>query len=209
MLPYPLDTHTAQPQILPPPHTHTPFPRTHSDDGSNEWLDVGNVVAWAGVKNYLGFNKSAVGNLFIRPDYNPALSPGMQPHTSPAGVPLPAAYYFPYCLRSLGQWEWGAALADSFLGNTCILGTTASPYLLGECNATAPTASGAVPLTGGNAFFTPNASLGIECGKAVLSLVQAQAAGWEGGSHAAANAFTNDPSGAALLQALIRKVLGR
>jgi hypothetical protein len=39
------------------------------DDGSNTVVDTGNVFAFAGTKNYEGFNKSSVSNLVVRPDF--------------------------------------------------------------------------------------------------------------------------------------------
>jgi hypothetical protein len=178
------------------------------DDGTNAWEDEGNVVAWAGVKNYLGFNKTARGNLFVRPDYNGARSPGAHPGTAAGGVPLPAGYYFPACLRSLGQFAWGPTLADLYTNNTCLLGNATDPYILGECDPRAPAASGAVPAAGGNTYLTRGGEVAIACGKATLSLAAAAAAGWEVGSAAGSNAaFGNDAAGGAALAALIQRFL--
>jgi hypothetical protein len=181
------------------------------DDGSNNWADEGNVVAWAGVKNYLGFNKTARGNLFVRPDFDARRAPGMHPGASASGVPLPAAFYFPACVRTLGQWAWGPALADSYVNNTCLLGATSNPYIFGAgtCNPAAPAASGALPSASGNTYFAPNGSVAIACGAKTLTLAEAAAAGWEVGSAAVSNAaFGNDAAGAAALEALIRGFLG-
>lgn len=189
------------------------------DDGSNAWEDQGNVIAWAGIKNYLGFNKSSINNLIVRPDYNLERTPGMHPGTGAGGVPLPAGFYFPACLRTLGQWSWGPTLADSYLNNTCILGGggngsssfTTNPYIFGAgtCQPSAPASSGALPRAAGNTYYAHNAQVAIACGKVNLTLEEAAAVGWEVGSSAVSNsAFTNDAQGAAALEALIHGFLG-
>lgn len=38
------------------------------DDGSNHYLDTQNVLMYSGQKNYIGWEKHAVQNLYIRPD---------------------------------------------------------------------------------------------------------------------------------------------
>jgi hypothetical protein len=38
------------------------------DDGSNHYLDTMNVLMYSGQKNYIGWEKHAVQNLYIRPD---------------------------------------------------------------------------------------------------------------------------------------------
>jgi hypothetical protein len=157
------------------------------DDGSNAWRDEGNVLVWAGVKNWQGLNKTAASNLIVRPDYCAECTPGA--HANAAGnVPLPASYYFPACARSLGQARWGA-LRDSFVNNTCIL-EAASPYIFGTCNASAPNYAGDVPDARDNEFVTPGARVAILCGGKTLSLADAQAAGYETGSRAVDNALS-------------------
>jgi len=179
------------------------------DDGSNAWLDEGNVVAWAGVKSYLGFNKTAKGNFYVRPDYSAARAPGAHPGTAAGGVPLPAGYYFPACVRSVGQFAWGAALADTYFNNTCLLGNATDPYILGTCDARAPAASGAVPAAGGNTYLTRGGVVAIACGGTALTLAEAAAAGWEVGSVGESNAAYGDTAaGGAALEGLIRRFLG-
>jgi len=157
------------------------------DDGSNAWRDEGNVLAFAGVKNWQGLNKTAAKNLIVRPDYCPACVPGA--HANAAGnIPLPASYYFPACVRSLGQARWGA-LRDSYVNNSCIL-AAASPYIFGTCNASSPNAAGDIPDAHDNEFITPGASVEILCGGKTLSLADAQAVGYELGSRAVDNTLT-------------------
>ena len=188
------------------------------------YLNSGNVVAFAGAKNYEGcviksagcrshawivfmyircrFNKSDFGNLFIRPDFE---GPGgfqsdtrsqtsrisswrkfahnsLGQRVTAAGVPLPEAFYFPACYRSVGQWAWGPAFADSAVNNSCILNATSSPYIFGTCNPAAPGKDGDVPETSSNSFFTPDGALKIKCGSDLLTLADAQSVGYEIGS---------------------------
>lgn len=197
--------------------TYSSPPSLDHDDGSFMYRDEGNVVAFAGSKNYEGlvcmrmlhmhnmqshvlslllpsFNKSDVGNLFVRPDFEgpgedskrAVLRNALGQRVTAVGVPLPEAFYFPACYRSLGQWTWGRELADISSNNTCILNATSSPYIFGGCNPAAPGADGRVPETSNNSFLTPGGALGISCGGRTLSLEEAQAVGYEVGSTAAA-----------------------
>ena len=99
--------------------------------------------------------------------------------TTLSGIPLPEVFYFPACYRSLGQWAWGSALADSAVNNTCVLNATSSPYIFGTCNPDAPGVRGDVPETAENTFMTPDGALAIECGGKSLSLKEAQAVVYE------------------------------
>jgi hypothetical protein len=151
------------------------------DDGSNAWEDTRNVLVGAGFKNWQGFNRTWRGNLIVRPDYLAAgpQPPPAVPAATPEGVPLPRFFYFPACVRSLGQAAWGA-LGDIYAGNTCILRSTAA-HIFGECNASAPAASGNVPRAYGNAYYVPGAAVDLRCG-GNMSLARAQSVGWEAGS---------------------------
>jgi hypothetical protein len=179
------------------------------DDGSFATVDTGNVLAFAGTKNFEGFNKVSTGNLIVRPDFMvPTSAAGgvasaagggalaANPVT-PSGVPLPVAYYFPACARSVGQHAWGVALADVYENNTCILAQP-SPFLFGECTPSAPGKDGLVPLTGNNTYRSPGGNLSISCGGKTLSLAEAQAAGYEVGS-TATDGSTLSPSDIAAL----------
>jgi hypothetical protein len=161
-----------------------PVPQDH-DDGSNAFLDEGNVVAFAGVKNYLGFNKTARGNLFVAPDFAGPTPITRAASTAPpaAGPPLPFAYYFPYCARSLGQHAWGSALADTYANNTCLLvSPNSSAYLFGQCDPAQPASGGATPAASGNTLYAVGAQYGFECGGKRLSLAEAQAGGYDVGT---------------------------
>jgi hypothetical protein len=154
------------------------------DDGSNSFLDTGNVLAYSGMKNYLGFAKKTIGNLVIQPDFagpNPVTAPG-EGRAPYAGVPLPLALYLPYCARSVGQHPWGTSLADVFQNNTCILSSTEAPYYLGTCNPASPAGDGSCPLTAHNTFYTPEGTYTVKCGSTNLTLAAAQAVGYDIGS---------------------------
>ncbi len=134
----------------------------------------------AGFKNYLGFDRAWRDNLVIRPDYLAGYSPApVVPARSPAGVPLPAFYYFPACVRSLGQAAWGAR-GDESAGNACILAQPRA-NIFGRCERAAPAAAGDVPRAANNTYWVTGGAVDLQCGGA-MTLAQAQAAGWELGS---------------------------
>lgn len=179
-------------------NTHYGIHSLDHDDGSNAFVDTGNVVAFAGMKNFLGFAKQTINNLFVRPDFagrawapqglsssawaggTPGVAGSTAGATASFGVPLPRAYYFPYCARSLGQESWGAALADVFVNNTCVLNTSGfGLYRFGTCNPASPGASGAIPHAAGNTFYVPGANASFVCGRATLTLAEAQAVGYD------------------------------
>jgi hypothetical protein len=145
------------------------------DDGSNGYLDTFNVLAFSGFKNYLGFNRTWQSNLIIRPDY--LSKPPSVPSTSPDGVPLPYFFYFPACVRSVGQADWGT-LADVHVNNTCVMNST-SVYIYGKCNPADPSEAGDVPRSFDNTFFVRGGSIEISCGGKTLSLSEAQSVGYE------------------------------
>ena len=160
------------------------------DDGSNSFTDTANVIAYAGMKNFLGFDKNTTGNLFVRPDYAGTASDWLQRsrlrRSSGDTVPLPRAYYFPVCARSLGQAPWGAALADVFAENMCILNTSGSLYEYGSCDPVAPGSSGKIPTAFGNTVWVPGganqSTAWFKCGSAKLTLPEAQRLRYELGS---------------------------
>ena len=172
------------------------------DDGSNAFLDTRNVLVGAGFKNWEGFNRTWRGNLVIRPDYLARASPTppLPPPATPAGVPLPRFYYFPACVRSLGQASWGL-LGDASEGNTCIL---AQPVvnIFGTCNRSQPAASGAVPRAADNVYFVPGGAVDLACG-GNMSLAEAQAVGWELGSSEREAASLSPAAIVAMIDALL------
>ena len=151
------------------------------DDGSNAFLDTRNVLFGAGFKNWEGFGRTWHGNLVIRPDYLARASPAppLPPAATPEGVPLPHFYYFPACVRSLGQASWGAR-GDVSDGNTCILAQPVA-NIFGVCNRSQPAASGAVPRAANNSYLVLGGAVDLACG-GHMSLAEAQAVGWELGS---------------------------
>jgi hypothetical protein len=174
------------------------------DDGSNGFADSRNVLFGAGMKNFLGFGRHWTDNLVIRPDFLASAAAGLRaklpavavqvPSKTPAGVPLPKWYYFPACVRSVGQKPWGAARADSYTNNTCVLGAP-SPYIFGSCDPNDMNSSGACPSTGNNTFLVRgDAPLSIACGAKRLSLADAQCVGYEHGSTQLASAERTTPA---------------
>jgi hypothetical protein len=145
------------------------------DDGSNSFLDENNVLCFSGFKNYLGFSRLWTRNLIIRPDY--LSEPPSIPNKTPSGIPLPQFYYFPACVRSVGQYTW-ETLADSYTYNTCIQNSS-SVYIFGRCNPSSPSSAGDVPRASNNTYFVQDGSIMIECGGKTLSLSEAQAVGYE------------------------------
>ena len=148
------------------------------DDGSANYADTNNVLAFAGLKNWQGFSRTWLRNLIIRPDY--LASPPRVPGVSPDGVPLPTFYYFPACVRSLGQFAWGP-LADVYANNTCILNAP-SAYIFGSCEPASPSATGDVPRASNNTFLVKGGAVEIACGGKVLTLAAAQTVGYDVGS---------------------------
>lgn len=146
------------------------------------------------MKNYLGFAKQTNNNLFVRPDFVGPKWQGQVDFVHPdesalPGVPLPRAYYFPYCARSLGQKVW-RSLGDTFLNNTCVMNTSGTLYEFGNCNPEKPGQYGEIPQAAGNTFWVPGGGAGVKrdsnasfrCGAKELHLDEAQAVGYEEGS---------------------------
>jgi hypothetical protein len=168
------------------------------DDGSNAFVDEGNVIAWSGTKSYLGFNKKTIGSLFIH-----AEASGHGPCTGKAGElcprAMPPSSYsdasgWPFCMMSFGQAPWPADLRDAFVNNSCI--TANKPYDFSSCNSSAPSTDGRMPLTAGNTFMlSPGAPpFAFACGGQSWTLEEAQQRGLELGS-----SVVREPSTAATL----------
>ena len=141
--------------------------------------------------------------MIIRPDFGaPDTTPPAVPGATPSGVPLPRFYYFPACVRSVGQHPWGA-LADVYRNNTCFLGQT-SPYIFSTCSPTDPNKPGDVPRASANTFYAPHADIDIQCGHKTLSLSEAQAVGYDVDSTAMDSSGLSPSSVVALVMTLLR-----
>jgi hypothetical protein len=175
------------------------------DDGSNAYVDEGNVIAWSGAKSYLGFNKQTLDSLFIH-----AEASGHGPCTGNAGELCPRATPpsssvdasgWPFCMMSFGQAPWPANMRDSFVNNSCI--TAGKPYDFNSCNASAPSTDGRIPLTANNDFLLSAGAppFAFSCGGQSWTLTEAQQRGVELGS-----SVGREPSTAATL-AMARAML--
>lgn len=154
------------------------------DDGSNNYLDAGNFNAWGGAKNYLGFNKTFVGNFWLYPDANmptvaAAAGEGAVATTRRPGAPHTG--FSPYCYDSQGGATLPASARDSWTGETCLAASPGAIYDFGGCSPSSP-ANGYVPALANNTLLLDSGAYVLSCGGKQWSLAQAQAAGLDVGS---------------------------
>ena len=139
---------------------------------SGSAVDAGNFNAWGGAKDYLGFNKTFVGNFWLYPDAD----------MPTAGAPaLPRTGFSPYCYDSQGGATLPASARDSWTGETCLVSSPGAIYDFGGCSPSAP-ANGYVPVLANNTILIDAGSYVLSCGGKQWSLAQAQAAGLDVGS---------------------------
>lgn len=146
---------------------------------------MGNVLLWGGAKNFLGFAKAAVGNLYVYPDFAPVvLGAGSGGDLErPGGAPRPLRNGWGTCAVSdAGTAAFPPPLRDTWLNNTCISTTAAKLFDFGGCNPAAP-GDGHIPQLGGNTYATGDGAYELRCHNVTWgSLAAAQAAGVEAGS---------------------------
>ena len=152
------------------------------DDGSAEYHDHHNVCIGFGLKNFLGHNLLFDNNLVVKPDLLGRGTPGgpgacaynvpfwnAGPPTDNNPLPIPGDYAVP--------------LNQSFVNNTCVLATTADPYMA-NCNWRPYDLNSTFGEARGNTYYAPTPSdLGF-CGG---TLSQVQSIGVEVGSKALAS----------------------
>lgn len=103
------------------------------DDGSQQYADHGNVLAFAGFKSYLGHSLAAANNLYIMPDANP---------------------YFGYCATSSGDAPGLSGYGEEWSNNTCIMAGPGPVYQMPA--AASPRAFAEVgPRMSGNTLRVP------------------------------------------------------
>lgn len=160
---------------------HSTWPIDH-DDGSNGYIDSHNLLLWGGFKNYLGFNKQAVGNLYVYPDASVSMAKARGGKSYGKDVQSGNGGWS-YCAMSQGssttpQWMW-----DGWTNNTCIMTSGAgNMYDWGGCNPTTPY-DGNIPVLGGNTLMSGDGSYTFKCGSATwTSLAETQSHGVDVGS---------------------------
>jgi hypothetical protein len=145
------------------------------DDGSNGYTDTFNFLPWSGTKNYLGFNKTSVGNYFLYSDYSPrALA-------ATAAGELTEGNGWNACAMSYGTNALPTDLADVWTGNTCICASSSRFFDFNGCNDKAPL-DGNSPLFSKNVYASDDNNYQMKCGAQTWSLAQAQALGVDVGS---------------------------
>jgi len=146
---------------------HSTWPIDH-DDGSNAYLDTFNLLIWGGGKNYLGFGKTFIGNMYLFPDAN-------EP-TEDFGTG-----FSPYCYGSQGTSGLPESKRDVWVGETCIVASPASSIYSIGCNP-GSVADGNAPVLANNTLFTSDGSYWLNCGSKKWDLPTAQANGLDIGT---------------------------
>ena len=162
---------------------HSTWPIDH-DDGSNNYVDTYNLLIWGGGKQYLGFAKTFIGNLYLFPDAN-----------EPTDTANTGTGFSPYCYGAQGTSALPAAMRDVWVGETCVVSSSASSiYSIGGCNSSA-VADGHTPLLANNTLYTSDGTYLLDCGGQKWDLPTAQSKGLDTGSTIAVT-----PSTAEVLQ---------
>lgn len=147
------------------------------DDGSNGFVDTFNFLPWSGTKNYLGFNKTSIGNIFLYSDYSPrqlaAVAAGELPGDGNG---------WNACAMSYGTNALPTNLTDVWANNTCICASSSRYFDFNNCNPAAPL-DGHSPLFSNNVYASDDNKYLMKCGGTTwASLAEAQAAGVDVGS---------------------------
>lgn len=127
------------------------------DDGSNNYIDTFNFLPWTGTKDYMGYNKTMVGNYYLYP--------------ADGACALSIAW---------GSGDAGRA-PEVWANNTCLTLAGTGLFSFNRCNATDPLDAG-IPFLSGNTYANPNASYTLPCGNQTWDLKEAQKHGVELGS---------------------------
>ena len=168
---YPAQTRISRNLLLNNYHSVWPL---DFDDGSNSLLMTTNLLVWGGGKDYLGFNKHYLGNLYVFPEANePTVSTAPRLGNG-AGT----------CYGAQGTSALPAELRDVWAGETCITGLGGASgvlYDLGGCNAASPN-DGNAPLVANNTFYSADGAYALKCGAETWDLPTAQSHGLDVGT---------------------------
>ena len=171
-------------------------------------LDTFNFLPWSGTKNYLGFNKTSIGNYFVYSDASPlavaqaaAASAGRsvrELRASPHGPPLENGWNS--CIMSYATQVMPMNLTDFWSNNTCTT-VKAAFFAINTCTPSAPF-NGELLRLSDNTWSSDAGNYSLRCGKTAWTLEQAQALGVDVGSTVVPSPATADiiAAGRALLQ---------
>ena len=120
------------------------------DDGSNGYTDTFNFLPWSGTKNYLGFNKTSVGNYFLYADYSPQRLAAARRGELEEGY----GNGWNACSMSYGTAALPANLTDVWESNTCICASSGRFF---DCES--PRNKPAIPPPPVSPPLTPRATL--------------------------------------------------
>jgi hypothetical protein len=174
----------------------------------NSYVDTYNFLPLSGTKNYLGFNKTSIGNYFIYSDVSPlavaqaaaaaAGRPVRELRSSPHGPPLGNGWNT--CVMSYSTQVMPMNLTDLWMGNTCIT-ASAKFFEISTCTPSAPL-NGQLLRLSDNTWSSDAGNYSLRCGQTTWTLAQAQALGVDVGSKVVPSPSTSDiiAAGRALLQ---------
>lgn len=151
------------------------------DDGSNGYVDSFNLLLWGGFKNYLGFNKHAINNLYVYPDVSIDIARAVAARTNDsADLERVANGFDTACVMSQGATALPADLSDVWSNNTCIASSGKSDFYDFCCCDPSNPANGAMPALAGNTLYSGDGSYQFTCGSDTWSTIaEAQSHGVE------------------------------
>ena len=161
---------------------HSFFP-IDNDDGSNNYFETQNFLLWGGSKDYLGFNKHMIGNVYVYADYIPILQPFVQ------RLGLPKGDFSKYglgngwgvCTLAIGTHSFDSTLTDTWVNNTCIANSSQKFFDYRGCNPTTPH-DGNIPALSSNTYLSGDGGYVLHCDNQTWDLAQAMAVGVDVGS---------------------------
>ena len=139
-------------------------------------------------KNYLGMNKTFVGNMYIFPDANEpsdATPLQQQQRTPPSPYVPPGAAadtgFSPFCYGSQGSSALPASKRDAWVSETCLVAGTASSVYAIDCSP-GSVGDGHAPVLANNSLFTRDGGYSLRCGGQDWDLQTAQSHGLDVGT---------------------------